>query len=410
MYLAGALALSLSACGGAPASGDSSGNPNKDATSESDAAQQGTEHESAETAQGVPHYDRVSNREDYIGLQDLDIDAYVTLPDYQKMAVQVNRPQPSVQEIEQYIDSVLLRANREVREGDVVDIDYVGKKDGVAFQGGTASGYRLAIGSGSFIEGFEEGLIGVMPGDIVDLNLTFPEGYQRNPDLAGAEVVFTVTVNGVLTELNYADMTQEEFESLNMQQYKSKEELWEAGKAALDAEAERAFQTSVGDAIAEKLTEGSAIASVPDWLVEEEMQNYNIYMESVCNSRGVDLETFVTSYYQMAMEEYTEQLRELSEDIVRQYLVLEAVARAEGIEITRQQLEEMADKEAAELNSALPAGQEPRYASGQALIEEAGYSTYRKYAMRDKVIERLKGFVTVEETGTTSLHRDGLQE
>lgn len=81
-----------------------------------------------------------------------------------------------------------------IEEGDIANIDYVGKKDGVAFDGGTADGYDLEIGSNSFIGGFEDGLIGVEIGSTVDLNLTFPEAYQ-NADLAGEDVVFTVTVN-----------------------------------------------------------------------------------------------------------------------------------------------------------------------------------------------------------------------
>ncbi len=81
-----------------------------------------------------------------------------------------------------------------VENGDVANIDYVGKKDGVAFDGGTAQGYDLEIGSGSFIAGFEDGLIGVEVGSTVDLHLTFPENYD-NTELAGKAVIFTVTVN-----------------------------------------------------------------------------------------------------------------------------------------------------------------------------------------------------------------------
>lgn len=84
---------------------------------------------------------------------------------------------------------------RAVEEGDTVAIDYVGKKDGVAFEGGTGS-YDLTIGSGAFIDGFEDGLIGHTIGETVDLNLTFPEDYGSE-DLAGQDVVFTVTINGI---------------------------------------------------------------------------------------------------------------------------------------------------------------------------------------------------------------------
>ena len=95
------------------------------------------------------------------------------------------------------VDPSLYVTDRAVRDGDIISLDYCGKKDGVAFDGGTAEGYLLDIGSGTFIPGFEEGLIDVMPGEEVDLDLTFPDNYG-NSDLAGQAVVFTCTVNGIV--------------------------------------------------------------------------------------------------------------------------------------------------------------------------------------------------------------------
>ena len=96
-----------------------------------------------------------------------------------------------------------------VKKGDTVNIDYVGKKDGVAFEGGTAQGHDLEIGSGAFIDGFEDGLIGVETGKTIDLNLTFPENY-KTADLAGAKVVFTVTVNYIRGAPFYTDKDLQE--------------------------------------------------------------------------------------------------------------------------------------------------------------------------------------------------------
>ena len=138
--------------------------------------------------------------------QQVPVEQYVTLGAYKGVEVVVEKMAVSEDEIESYafqIYNSLISADnggikdRAIELGDTANIDYVGKKDGVAFDGGTASGYNLGIGSGSFIDGFEEGLVGVKPGETVDLNLTFPEGYQAE-DLAGQKVVFTVTVNYIL--------------------------------------------------------------------------------------------------------------------------------------------------------------------------------------------------------------------
>ncbi len=114
----------------------------------------------------------------------------------------VSAVKPAVDDtaIENYINSSLLVGNitgRAVREGDVADIDFVGKKDGEAFEEDRVPAISLESEPGSVIPGFEDGLVGVMPGETVDLNLTFPENYTPNPDLAGQEVVFTVTVNSI---------------------------------------------------------------------------------------------------------------------------------------------------------------------------------------------------------------------
>ncbi len=93
-------------------------------------------------------------------------------------------------------------AGLEVKEGDTVNIDFVGYIDGEAFEGGDTkgNGCDLAIGSGQFIDGFEDGLIGHVVGEEVTLNLVFPESYSLNPDYAGKDVVFEVTINGVYEE------------------------------------------------------------------------------------------------------------------------------------------------------------------------------------------------------------------
>lgn len=336
---------------------------------------------------------RVSDREDYVGLQDLDIEEYVTLADYKNMKVSAVRPVVDDERITEYINRELLVGNitdRAVEDGDIADIDFEGRKDGVAFQGGTASGYKLVIGSGSFIPGFEDGLVGVMPGETVDLKLSFPEDYKQNTDLAGQEVVFTVTVNGIEESAEYETVTPEEMERLGLS-YKSKEEVWEAGEKDLEENAREVFEANAENAVMQKLVEESEVKSVPEYLVEEEAQNYKLYMESFTQAiYGMDADTYIEAIYGITPEEFHNQMNESYTENVKMYMVMEAVARAEGIEVTDQSIQERAEEEAAELG----------YPSGDELIDVVGFTTFRMTILQDKVMERLMEIVTVEEEET----------
>ena len=124
---------------------------------------------------------------------------YVKLADYSEIVINASDVEPTDEQLQQKIDEFTTShapADYAAKDGDTVNIDYVGKKDGVAFDGGTAAGYDLTLGSDTFIDGFEDGLIGTKAGDQVSLDLTFPEDYGA-ADLAGAAVVFDVTVNSI---------------------------------------------------------------------------------------------------------------------------------------------------------------------------------------------------------------------
>ena len=138
-------------------------------------------------------------------LDGINLGDFVELGDYKGVDVTVTKAEVTDEMVDQYIQSVLdsnknkEEVDRAVKDGDVVDIKYVGKKDGVEFDNGSSDSYELTIGSNTFIDGFEDGVIGMKKDETKDLNLTFPEDYS-NTDLAGADVVFTVTVNHVYEE------------------------------------------------------------------------------------------------------------------------------------------------------------------------------------------------------------------
>ncbi len=139
-------------------------------------------------------------------LKDFDASKYVTLGEYKEISVQMTQTEPSVSDeyLDGYIEYLLSNdaiytevTDRTVEVGDITNIDYEGKIDGVAFDGGTAQGQELTIGSGMFIDGFEDGMIGMEIGETRDVETTFPDPYANNPDLAGKVAIFTVTLNSI---------------------------------------------------------------------------------------------------------------------------------------------------------------------------------------------------------------------
>lgn len=376
--IAGAAVLCLGACGGKKdgASGPVPSGTSTVAEESSDAAETTTD--AADDSDAA--------------IQDLDLDRYITPADHKNMEIHVTRPVVDDEIIESYINRELLDGlvkDRAVEDGDVVDIDYVGRKDGVAFDGGSAEGYRLVIGSGGFIPGFEEGLIGVMPGETVDLELTFPEDY-RNKEMAGQEVVFTVTVNGIAYSVSYAQATSEDLERLGLD-CGTKEELWELAEEASKERAKEQFAADCESAVIEELVAGTQVKSVPEHLVEEEVQGYIRYISFLTTDKyGMEIEDFVAQAYGLTFEEYKAQLTDMYTEIVKRYLAVEAVARQEGIEVTDEMLYERAAKEAKERG----------YDSAKELVDSVGYTTYRMYIVQELVLERLMETVTIVEEGS----------
>lgn len=332
---------------------------------------------------------RVADREDYVGFQDLKIDDYVTLNDYKNMKVTVPMPATDDAGIEEYINSNILKGyitDRAVKTQDVVNIDYEGKEDGVAFVGGTAQNQELEIGSGSFIEGFEDGLIGAMPGDTVTLNLKFPEDYP-SAEHAGKEAVFTVKVNGIAYSVEYADVTKDDMARLGLS-YESKEELWDAAKKEVEKQAEETFEANKTDAILDQILKESTIKSVPGYLVDEQIQSNEIYMESMSRMYyNMNLEDYLKSSQMFtSLEEFEEDIRPECEEAVKRYLILEALARAEKIEITDDIIQEYAQKDIE--------GYEEY--TVDSYIDEVGYTAYRMFVIHEKIAERLTDIVDVE--------------
>lgn len=249
---------------------------------------------------------------------------------------------------------------------DTVNIDYVGTKDGVAFDGGTADGYDLTIGSGSFIDGFEDGLIGAKKGEEVVLPLTFPENYG-NADLAGQAVEFKVKVNSIqgfdVDDALVAANTD----------YKTVDEYKEALRGELEASAEENAMEQVKSDIMKKLVETSTFEPSQE-AIDANYQNFVAQYTNQAAAFGMGLSDLAGAYG-MTEDVFKQQLQLMAAASVEQRLVFNAIAEKENITIT----DEDRDRIAADL------GFEDR----EAMIEQAGAFTVDDYILSDKVMDLL---------------------
>ena len=269
-------------------------------------------------------------------IRSYDVEKYVTLAEYDGMEVEVAGDfDVSDEDVVGYINSMLAyypsyqdTDKQTVENGDCVNIDYEGKKDGVAFDGGTAQGYVLEIGSNTFIDGFEEGLIGVNVGDTVDLNLTFPENYQ-SADLAGADVVFTVTVNKIVEkDTTTYDKLTDEFVAGNLN-YDTVDALYDDTKSYMEQSSAQSRVAAERQAVLDKLIENSKIA-VPDGLLDMKVDQYiQQFTKQNCED-GKTLSDYLSANYNMTEEDFKSTITKEMESNLNDEMVLEALVKAEG--------------------------------------------------------------------------------
>jgi trigger factor len=258
-------------------------------------------------------------------LYNLNLEKYVELGDY--MSIRIDTTTEDFKKINDQVIAYDVQSNLfykgTVAKGDVVNIDYIGKKDGVAFEGGTAQGYDLTIGSGTFIPGFEEGLIGAKVGTIVTLPLTFPKEYHSE-ELAGAKVEFTVKIN--YTDKKIAQEPKEYYKKLN---YKTLEDYLENVK-------ERAIEETI-------INKALEICKVEKYSEKDMDILYDYYYKTIENN--------VKTSYNMTMEQYFEAIKQTEEEfktevidgeikpLMDQQMVWYAILDKEGLTVTDEDID-----------------------------------------------------------------------
>ena len=320
-----------------------------------------------------------------IYLEDINVEEYVTLGEYKGLEIIQSKPEVTEEEVNSFIEYSLSSAKelepiteREVVEnGDVANIDYEGKKEGVAFDGGTAAGYNLEIGSGTFIPGFEEGLVGVKVGETKDLNLTFPENYGA-ADLAGQEVVFTVTVNSISTYVT-PELNDEFVSGLGIEGVTTVSQFETYAREGLEKEAESNYLYNVQMQLLALAMQTATIEEPPTELIEKYKNVTTSQMEYQAAMYGVDLETFILGYFGMDMETYEAEVEAGAIETAKQALLCRKIALEEKMEVTEEEIDHNIEENYAAMG----------YASVESFKEMVDLREYKDSMLLDEVLNFL---------------------
>ena len=266
----------------------------------------------------------------------------VVLGEYKNLGYEVAEPEVADGEIDAEINmqrerkaDLELKEEGEVEMGDTAVIDFEGFKDGVAFPGGKGDNYDLEIGSHSFIPGFEEQLVGMKSEETKDIEVTFPENYQAE-ELKGAAATFKVTVHEIKKKV-LPELDDEFVKTLAIENVNTAEELKEHYRKQIRDRKYRDAEADANNKLLEKLAE-NCFVEVPAVMVDEEVDNAIRNYESQFAQQGVTLADYLKITGQ-EMEAFKESQRESAEKRVKMELILEAIAKAEGLEPTEEDLE-----------------------------------------------------------------------
>ena len=320
---------------------------------------------------------------------DWKLEDCIVLGDYKGLRLTKTVGQVTEEEVDSYIQSQataeeVTDENAAVQDGDTVNIDYVGKIDGREFDGGSAQGSVLVIGSDTFIDGFEDGLIGMKKGETKDLNLTFPDDYG-NTDVAGKAVVFTVTLNSISRAPEQDDAwvssyTDGKYTSMDDYRAYMKESLQEGNDEAAD-------QQLNSDAW-EQIEKTCTFLKLPKSYIEEGSEEFEKNVTSQAEQYNATLDDFITQNG-LTAEEYKTRKEQYGRYTAESRLLLEALMKAEQLTDDSQ-----------EYKDALAETEKAWGMTEDALKEQYGEDTLKQYVETQMVLDKVIGYAEVTEVQT----------
>ncbi|BBF45147.1 cell division trigger factor [Lachnospiraceae bacterium KM106-2] len=285
------------------------------------------------TASASPYTDKEETK-----ILNTDISGDVTLGEYIGIKVTKDKIEVSDEDVQSQIDSTLkdnatnveVKDRKTIKKGDIVNIDFVGKKDGKAFDGGSATGYDLTIGSNQFIEGFEDKLIGKKVGTKQKLNLTFPTNYS-NTELAGQKVVFEVTINKIqkseTPKLNDAFVKKVSKKSKTVAEYKKEV------KASLESEKKTEAESNVKSDVMNKIIKNAKVKTYPKDQVKYYGYIAQTSLEQQLTQSGMTLDSYLEQIGK-TQKDFEKEVESVGKSTTKQKMVFQAIAKKENIKVT----------------------------------------------------------------------------
>ena len=266
-------------------------------------------------------------------------------------------------------DLVEITEDRPVQMGDTANIDFVGYVDDVAFDGGTGTDYDLEIGSGTFIDDFEDQLIGAKKGDVVEVNVTFPENYGAE-DLNGKDALFVVTINGIY-EYNTPELTDELMQEMG---YEGIDDAAAEIRASLESEAQTQKESDTNEALWAQV-DAIAAVEIDAAAKQRYIDRFNEDYQNYAAENDMTLEELLSSQFGMTVEDFDQLLDEMADEEIRYYMIIQKLAKEMKIKIGKKDYEEGCQK----------------------LLEEMGYATEEEFSADNdgKTFEEAYGRETI---------------
>ena len=292
------------------------------------------------TVVGMPKFDLVSAEGDIILKAEGFVKPEVSIEGYKALTAEKNVAPVTDEDVAAELQRVRERNARTVEitdraaaMGDIANIDYEGSVDGVPFDGGKGAGHDLKLGSGSFIPGFEDQIVGKSVGEEFDVNVTFPEEYHA-AELAGKAAVFKTKINAIkFEELPEAD---DEF-AKDVSEFDTLDEYKADIKAKMEKRNEDKAQGEFENALAEALME-KLVAEIPEPMFEAETENFVRDYDTRLRQSGLDLQTYF-KYTGLTLEALREQMRPQAERQVKVRLALEKIAELEALTVSDEDID-----------------------------------------------------------------------